>query len=83
MATAAAGQVEVEAAVGGETEMTDDTGDGEERTDFAEVQRKRKRKLISLDMEVDREVTAAKRPSFPPVGASVTPVRHKNLSLSL
>ena len=62
---------------GGEAEMVEETEDGEEHPSFAKVQRKRKRKLKSLEMEVDSESTAAKRPSFPPVGASVTPVRHQ------
>jgi RNA-binding protein PNO1 len=58
---------------GGETEMVEETEDGEEHASFVKVQKKRKRKLKSLEMEVDSEGTAAKRPSFPPVGASVTP----------
>lgn len=44
---------------------------------FSEVRRKRKRKLKSAEMEVEGEElkTAAKRPSFPPVDASLARVR--------
>ena len=80
MATAAV--VGEATAAGEETEMADEsTGDGEERASFAEVRRKRKRKLKSLEMEVDGGETAAKRPSFPPVGAAATPVRHNDVTL--
>ena len=77
---ATAGAVEVETnpgdvgAAGGETVMVEETEGGEEGAGFTEVGRKRKRKLKSQEMEVDSEGTAAKRPAFPPVGASVTPV---------
>lgn len=45
---------------------------------FSEVRRKRKRKLRSDEMEVEEEGgagTTAKRPSFPPVEASLASVR--------
>lgn len=54
----------------------EDSKDEKER--FAEVRRKRKRNLRSLEMEVEGEElkTAAKRPSFPPVTASSALVRY-------
>lgn len=64
-----------------ETEMVVGMGDSVEEEKFAEVGRKRKRKLKSVEMDVGEETsvsTAAKRPSFPPVDASTTLVRCKN-----
>lgn len=73
---ATAGVLEVEKAQR-ETEMMAE-GDGTAgEEEFAQVGRKRKRKLKSVEMEVGEAglQTAAKRPSFPPVDASTTLVR--------
>ena len=45
--------------------------------DFTEVRKRRKRKS-SEQMETDGTVAEVKRPSFPPVDASVAPVRERN-----
>ena len=65
-------------AVQRETEMMAGTGDSAGEEEFAQVGRKRKRKLKSVEMDVGEEATvstAAKRPNFPPVDASTTLVR--------
>ena len=56
-------------------EEGDSTGEGTEKTEIAEVHKKRKRKLKSVEMEVSDGTAATKRPSFPPVDASLTLVR--------
>ena len=67
-----------EPAVEGEMETVAETQDssGERRKgeSFAEVRRKRKRKLRGAEMEVegDERQTAAKRPAFPPIDASAS-----------
>ena len=63
-------------ATGGDEEETEMR---EEAERFSEVQRKRKRKLKSVDMDVGEDA-AVKRPSFPPVDASATAVRHTTCS---
>ena len=80
MATAMA--AEKKEAVQEETEMAAEPGESRGgRESFSEVRRKRKRKLKSVEMEVEGEAlgTPAKRPSFPPVDASLAPVRHNVL----